>query len=254
MGLPTFFQKLEATMGTAAEPKGLALWMSSHPATGSRIQYVSQDIQFYPKQQYTTGTGNFDHIKGIVAKIPPAKLKPPALLSAIQSNPRQNLPQGFKDYDAKGFAIGYPTAWQAGQAQQGGSVYIIPSGGAAKSQSGSIELLSGAMIDYYVPAKGADATRLDATSNEFLDSLKKGDQTLRVERSESISLNGRSALFTQLTSKTSTGQDQIIYLYTTPRQAGLWYLVQATAPAQANELQPLFQQMAQTVVFPNDVP
>jgi predicted Zn-dependent protease len=41
--LPQFFEKLEKTQGTAAEPKGLALWMPSHPATGSRIQYVSDD-------------------------------------------------------------------------------------------------------------------------------------------------------------------------------------------------------------------
>src|SRR5262249_18474083 len=44
--LPRFFEKLEAKLGTAAEPKGLALWVSSHPATGSRVKYVSEDIQF----------------------------------------------------------------------------------------------------------------------------------------------------------------------------------------------------------------
>ena len=36
--LANFFEKLKATMGTASEPKGLALWMASHPATGSRIE------------------------------------------------------------------------------------------------------------------------------------------------------------------------------------------------------------------------
>src|SRR5215467_2738445 len=45
IGLPTFFEKLAAKSGGANEPKGLALWLSSHPASGSRAQYVSQDIQ-----------------------------------------------------------------------------------------------------------------------------------------------------------------------------------------------------------------
>src|SRR5947208_8246276 len=44
IGLPTFFEKLQKKVGSAGEPKGLALWMSSHPATGSRIQAVSQDM------------------------------------------------------------------------------------------------------------------------------------------------------------------------------------------------------------------
>ncbi len=57
IGLPAFFEKLQKQVGTASEPKGLALWMSSHPATGSRIQYVSQDMTFYPKREYTANTG-----------------------------------------------------------------------------------------------------------------------------------------------------------------------------------------------------
>jgi len=254
IGLPTFFQKLEAKMGTAGEPKGLALWMASHPATGSRIEYVSQDIQFYPKQQYTASTGNFARVKGLVANVPPAKLKPPALLSSIQASPRQNLPQGFKDFSAKGFSVAYPSGWQAGQASQGGSVYLIPQGGAAKGQNGAVELLTGAMVDYFVPAKGAGTTRLDSATSEFIDNLKKGDQNLRAERSQSATLDGKPALLTKLTSKTSNGQDQVIYLYTATRQAGLWYLVEAGAPAQMSELEMPFRQMAQTVMFPQDVP
>ena len=208
IGLPTFFQKLEAKLGTATEPKGLALWMSSHPATGSRIQYVSQDIQFYPKQEYTAGTGNFAHVKDVVTRIPPAKLKPPALLSSMQANPRQNLPTGFKDFSAKGFSVAYPSEWQAGQAQQGGSVYLIPQGGAAKGQNGSVELLIGAMIDYYVPARGADSTLLDGSTSEFIDALKKGDSKLRAEGTHSSTLDGKAALLTKLTTKTSNGQEQ----------------------------------------------
>ena len=253
MGLPTFFEKLEKTMGTAGEPKGLALWMSSHPATGSRIAYVSQDIKFYPKQDYTAGTGNFARVKELITKVPPAKLRPATLLSTIHSAPRQNLPAGYKDFDAKGFAIAYPATWQAGQVQQGGSVYLIPQGGAAKAQNGSVELLNGAMVDYYVPAAGAETTRLDGTTQEFIDGLKKGDTNLRADHSNAVSLDGKPALMTKLTSKASNG-DQVIYLYTTVRQAGLWYMVQAVAPAQVNEQEPGFRQMVATVVFPKDVP
>lgn len=254
MGLPTFFQKLEATMGTAAEPKGLALWMSSHPATGNRIEYVSQDIKFYEQKNYPASTGEFAHIKQVINTIPPPKLKPPALLSTIQTNPRTNLPLGFKDYSAKGFSIGFPSTWQAGQVAQGGSVYLIPQDGAAKGQNGAVELVIGAMVDYYVPDKGASEMRLDASTRDFLDGLKKGDPNFKVERSTELSIDGNRALLTRAATKTSNQIDQVVYIYTTVRQAGLWYIAQASPAAGAPDLDPVFKQMVETTVFPKNVP
>jgi hypothetical protein len=86
-------------------------------------------------------------------------------------------------------------------------VYLIPQGGAAKGQSGSVELLTGAMVDYYIPASGPDTTHLDNTTREFIDALKKGDQNLRTDHTGSASLGGRPALLIRLTTKTSNGQD-----------------------------------------------
>ena len=48
---------------------------------------------------------------------------------------------------------------------------------------------------------------------------------------------------TKLTTKTSAQQDQVIYLYTVAREAGLWYLVLAAAPSQLGEFDPVFRQM-----------
>ncbi|HEV2485599.1 MAG TPA: M48 family metallopeptidase [Terracidiphilus sp.] len=252
--LPKFFEKLEATQGTASEPKGLALWMASHPATGSRISYVSDDIKFYPKREYSTSTGNFPKIKKLMASIPPPKPQPGKLIqSKTDASQRTNLPTGFKDYPANGFSIGYPGTWQAGQAQPGSSLYMIPQDGVAKSQNGGVELLSGAMIDYYVPQAGASAVRLDVSTKEFLASLQKGDTNLKTEKSEHVQLGGKTALRTKLTTKTSlqTEPDQVVYLYTVSRDAGLWYLVLATQPSKLGELDPVFKQITGTVQFPD---
>src|SRR5262249_50947349 len=139
--LPRFFEKLQSKLGSAGEPKGLSLWLSDHPATGSRIQYVADDIRFYPQRDYTADTGQFPRIKQLVARISPPKPKPAFLVLAKKgATPRSNLPEGFKDYQANGFAVAYPAAWQAGQAKTGGSLYIIPQGGALQSRSGDVEL------------------------------------------------------------------------------------------------------------------
>ena len=254
IGLPNFFEKLKAQSGGTNEPKGLQLWLSSHPATGNRIEYVSQDIQFYPKKAYTNTTGTFARAKQAVATIPAPKLKPPALLSVAQGNPRQGLPQGFKDYAAKGFSIAYPSSWQAGQAQEGGSVYLVPQGGVAQGQNNSAELIAGAMVDYYVPQAGGAATTLDGTTREFIDNLKKGDPNLKAENSAPGTLGGKPCLNTIIVTKTSTGVAQTVALTTVVRQAGLWYLVMAAPTDQEAILSPSLQQMAGTVMFPNDVP
>jgi hypothetical protein len=252
--LPQFFEKLVATQGTAAEPKGLSLWMSSHPGTGNRIQYVSDDIRFYSVRNYSAATGNFPKVKKLIATIPPPKPQPGKLIQAkVGASPRTNLPSGLKDYPANGFAIGYPEAWQVGQSEPGSSLYIIPQGGVAKSQKGGTELLSGAMIDYYIPATGVSAMRLDASTREFLDSLQKADTNLKAETPQAVQVGGKAALRTKLTTKTSLQQEpeQLVYLYTVTRNAGLWYLVLATQASKLSELDATFRQMAGTVQFPD---
>ena len=250
--LPQFFEKLEKTQGTAAEPKGLALWLADHPPTGSRIQYVSDDIKFYPQRSYATSTGDFTRIKKQLATIPPPRPQPGKLILAKQgATPRTNLPTGLKDYSANGFSIAYPADWQVGQAQPGSSLYLIPQGGVAKDQNGGVELLSGAMIDYYVPQAGASSTNLDTSTREFLDGLQKGDANLKSAKPERVDIAGKPALRTRITTKTSLQQepDQVVYLYTVPRPSGLWYIVLATQPSKLNAFDPVAAQMVQTIQF-----
>jgi Zn-dependent protease with chaperone function len=251
MGLPTFFEKLESKLGSAGEPKGLALWMSDHPATGNRVQYVSQDIKFYPKREYTASTGNFPKVKQLVAGIPPPKPKPAFLIQAKRdASARSNLPSEFKDYQANGFAIAYPGSWGVGQAKGGGSLYIVPQGGAIQNKSGGVELLAGGMVDYYVPQGGAEV-KLDGSTKEFLEALRKGDANLRAGGSEHATVGGQPALMTRVTTKTSFQQDpdQVAYLYTVAREGGLWYLVLAAPSSRVHDFDPVLKQIVATVQF-----
>jgi beta-barrel assembly-enhancing protease len=246
-----FFEKLEAQMGAASRPRGLEAWLSSHPAPGRRVEYVAEDIRFYPRRDYAADTGEFVRARALVASLPAPKVKPAALLQPSKRPARQNLPQGFKDLQAEGFAIAYPGNWQAGQGQQGGSVLIVPQGGAKQAQSGGVELILGAMIDYYQP-KGGTA-ELQSSTNEFLQLLRQSDQNMRMENPQRVQMGGKPALMTRITTKTSFQQDpeQVVYLYTVAREAGLWNLALAAPPSQLRQADPIFQQMAQTVVFPD---
>jgi Zn-dependent protease with chaperone function len=245
-----FFEKLQAQAGSRSQLRGLEQWLSSHPAPGSRVQYVSQDIQFYPPREYTASTGKFDQVRLVVAKLPPPKLKLAAALQAQEGRPRSGIPQGFKDYQARGFAIAYPGGWQAGQAQAGGSVYLVPQGGVKQGQGGGVELLLGAMIDYYPARAGAN---LEAATIEFIEALQKGDANLRAQPPSSVQLGGRPALLTRLTTRTSLAQepDQTVFLYTVLQEPGLWHLALASPPSRLPDAEPIFRLMTQSVQFPN---
>jgi beta-barrel assembly-enhancing protease len=252
MQLPRFFEKLSAKSGGAGEPKGLSLWLSSHPASGSRAQYVAEDVRFYPKRDYTSNTGNFARVKQVVAGLPAPKPKPAFLILAKQgASPRANLPAGFRDYQANGFAIAYPGSWRIGQPKDGGSIFIAPQGGAAQGQGGELELILGLMLDYYVPRAGAAAVNLDASTKEFVDALSNGDNNLRSRNPDRTTVGGQPALVTRLTTRTSyqAEPDQVIYLYTVAREAGLWHVVLAAPPSRLGELDPVFRQIVSTVQF-----
>jgi len=254
MELPRFFEKLQSKLGSAAAPKGLTLWLSDHPATGSRIEYVAADVRFYPQRDYTTGTGDFQRIKQLVARIPPSKPKPAFLLLAKKgATPRSDIPDGFKDYQANGFAIAYPATWQAGEAQTGGSLYIIPQGGALQTRSGGLELIAGAMIDYYLPKGGAANVNLEASTREFLDALREGDSYMRYFTSERTQAGGQPALITKMTTRTSSqlDPDQTAWIYTVARESGLWYIVLATPPSRQTDYEPVLKQMLRTLQFAN---
>jgi beta-barrel assembly-enhancing protease len=250
--LAKFFEKLQGQAGKQGEPKGLELWLSSHPASGSRVKYVSEDIQFYPRNTYNNATGQFDRVKTVLATLPKPKPKPAEMLLPKQgASPRTNLPAGFKDMQTAGFAVGFPSAWKTGQADQNSrTIYLVPENGLLQQQGGGLELISGGMIDYYRPQK---STQLDAATAEFVQSLQKGDANIKVAAPARVRVGNKPGLMTRATTKTSKpGEpDQVVYLYTVQQEAGLWYMVLAAPPSELGALDPTFRSMVQTVLFPN---
>ena len=244
-----FFEKLEAEAGQGGNPRGLNAWFASHPSPGQRVVAVSEDIRFYPQRQYTTDTGQFGQVKRMVSSLPAPKMRPAAALTPVRTQPRQGLPQGFVDLRTKDFVVAYPNNWQAGQGQRGGSLYMVPQGGVAKSQNGGIELIAGAMIDYFVPQDGN--TDLRSSTNALLDSLQKGDPDLRVERTEQMQVGGRPALFTRLTTRSSYRQDpeQIVYFFSVVRPAGLWTMAMAYPRSQFGGAEQTLKQILESVEF-----
>jgi len=83
-----------------------------------------------------------------------------------------------------------------------------------------------------VPQAVHAAVKLDPTTHEFLDALRKGDRR-------------RPAC-----APDSHDHQDLVYLYTVAREVGLWYAALATPAARVAEFDPIFQQIVATVQFP----
>jgi Zn-dependent protease with chaperone function len=244
-----FFEKLESQAGEAGKPKGLESWLSSHPNPGKRVQYVSEDIQFYPQKPYDANTGQFERVKKLVGSLPPPKLKPAAALKPVQAQPRQGLPQEFADLQLRDFAVAYPGTWKPGQGQQGGGIYIVPEGGAKQSQNGGVELILGGLVDYS-PSPG-DKRDLKTETSALLQALQKGDRDIKIEKTEPTTVGGKQALLTRLKTRTSYEKDpeQVVQLDTVVRSPGLWTFALASPTSFVGKAEPIFRQMIQTIKF-----
>ena len=120
-----------------------------------------------------------------------------------------------------------------------------------KQPNGGIELIAGAMVDYYESQnKSGD---LQAATNEYLDSLKRGDTNMQVASAQPAQVGGKNALLTKITTRTSLQGDpnQVVYLYTVTREEGLWNLALAAPQSRWNDAEPVLKQIANSVQFPD---
>jgi Zn-dependent protease with chaperone function len=245
MEMARFFEKLKGEEGS--RPKGMEAWFSSHPAPERRTETIAQDITFYPAKQYTADSGKFASIKQSVGTMPVPKMKPAMALQPVQSQPRQGLPQGFTDLRTKDFVVAYPNTWQTGQ--QGDSLFIIPKGGANESKDGGVELIAGAMVGYY---SGPNVPEdLEAATKALMQALAPGDPQMKIGATTPVTVGGKKALVTQMTTRTSYEKDpeQLVQMYSVSRPAGLWTLTFAFPKSLAAEADKVSAQMLQTIAF-----
>jgi len=199
-------------------------------------------------KEYNADTGEFPKIKKIVAAIPPPKPKPGTLTQPVQAQSRSGLPQGFSDTQTKDFTVAHPNAWKVGKTEQTGPLYIVPEGGIAKGAKGSVELIAGAMFDYYTPGGNVE---LKSGTQSLLRNLQQGDSNLKAEASQTVQLGGQPALMTKISTRSSFQQDpdQTVFLFTVARPAGLWMMALAAPSSRMEEAQPIFKSMIETVKF-----
>ncbi len=243
-----FFQKLEES-GGASGPQ----FLSDHPNPGNRVQYVSEEIQSYQNGNYTTNSRAFAGMKSIAAGIKPVAnqaVAKPASTNGVQQGTTAAAAGVAGRVSGPGFELQPPNGWQVFRDEKDGSATIVPSNGVNRTARGNTEIVRGILTGYF-DAQGS--TSLSAATQNFIGDLRKSNSGLRPRPGEqkSFHVDGSPSQsnFLEGPSTTIRGANENVWLVTTQRPQGLFYLAMISPADEYGSLYPEFQATLDSIRF-----
>lgn len=236
-----FFMKLE-------EKSQGQRWQffSDHPSPGNRVEYVKEEVHQLPSEIDTVkGSPAFDRMQVRAAGIQAerAKSEPGTSSDAKGTSTAAGLPT----YQGSRYRLSYPRHWRVFAAGDGTAVTILPKGGIV-DRGGSPALARGIIAGYF----HSDTSGLQEGTDQVIRDLKASSpelqplpgkrmrHTLSGQRAERILLEGPGSL---------REQREFIYLVTTQRPEGFFYLVLVLPQNEYKHLQALFQEILDSFRF-----
>ena len=235
-----FFMKLEE------KSKGGGLqFFPDHPNPGNRVKYVEEEVSQLSWIDYVEGFPKFDEMRARAARVKPSGGKSQA---GGGSEPDQvPVPGKLRNYSGKHYRLSYPERWQVFAANDGRAVTIVPEGGVVPHK-GSRTIVRGLMAGYFEGKHRA----LRTGTNQVIGDLKAAKAglypvpgrrcgvTLGAQRAEFVLLQGPGVL---------PGQHEFVYLVTSARPEGLFYLVLILPQGDYEELRSQHHQILNSVRF-----
>ena len=238
-----FFEKLEAQGG-----RGGPQFLQSHPNPGNRMKAIQEEIQYLPRANYSTGNSNeFQSIKSRVGGLPAA----PVVANRGQSgavgtgDPRPS--GGMREYRSSAFSVSHPENWEAFGDNNGAMVTIAPRSGLIQDSSGGVGIAYGVMISFASPH---DTGNLRQNTSDLIGQLAQSNPGMQTGGSQrNVRIGGTSGLVTTLYNQSPLGVREINMLITAQRPEGLFYMIFIGPEKDFKQLQPVYEQMLQSVRF-----
>jgi len=167
--------------------------------------------------------------------------------------------QRFVTFQNTMLSFRHPENWQA--TQDGDSWIIAPSGGRVRDRNGDQALAYGVTVDTFQPRddrysqqfqspNGYGQPSLDEETNQLIDELRQSNPNMRFTGGrENIWVDNTRALSTHLSNDSPLGGRETNWLITMQRPDGLVYMVFTAQDRDAQNYQPIFQQMLDSVRF-----
>jgi len=255
--LANMFRTIEAQGGG-----GGGGFLSDHPSTANRYARINQEAQYLRVNNPIRDSREFLAIKERLRGYPRAQSMAEIAQSRrrypSEGNPNGNrgnypsTPTGhvenpssrYRSYSALGVArVSVPDNWQ--QISEQGSVWFAPNGGYGSS-NGQAVFTHGVNIGL----AQTNSRNLQQATNEFLNSLQRGNGNLRARSGYQRSyVSGRSGLSISLSNTNeATGQPEIINVATTQLRNGqLFYMIAVSPTNEYNTYQNNFLTILRSV-------
>ena len=238
-----FFEKLEGDGGSRAPQ-----FFSDHPNPGNRVKSVEDEIQLLPRATYNAARPQeFQRAKAVVGtlKAPPKKTSSKGAPARTGGDgPTGQVGQGangFKRYTGQVFQMDFPGQWQVFGGQGADAVTIGPQNG-VNPDNGSV---SAGVVVNAAKKQG----NLANSTRAIIQGFQKNDANMKVGESRNIQVSGRQGILTTMQSTSPQGGREMDYLLTVDLPDRTFFAVFVAPEAQAQQAQPVFQQMIQSLRF-----
>ena len=246
--LGRFFEKLEAKNGRESS---LEEFLSDHPNPGNRVEAIDDEIRQLPRRNYVDDeTGQFQHIKDVVRRLPGATAPGAAARGPAPAAPTDRPGSRLRSYSGRSYSFQYPDNWQVQTDRQGDAVTIAPPSGIVQAAGGQTLIGYGLQADYFAPQDGS--ADLNGDTQALIRQLRQSNPDMRVGRdTRNIEVAGRPALLTTLYSRSPyRGEQEVDALVTVARPEGLFYVVFIAPQSLFDQIQPAFEDMLRSIRFP----
>lgn len=229
---------VEKKMGAPPE------FFSNHPSPEHRIERVNEEIQKLggPLPDAKKDSPEFREIRKYLFSLPPA----PRRSVAADTDPYGTAGAGEKpdapveklqSYENEAYKLQFPGNWKA--TGQGTAVTLYPVGGVARDARGNPALAYGAIVSRFEPRAGST---LEAATDQLIASLRQSNSALEVQRKpEPMHLGGQRALSSYLQNTSPIKGKERIWLVTTMRVDGLFYIVSVAPEAEYDHYTKAFE-------------
>src|SRR5207245_289457 len=168
-----FFEKLQAEGGSRAPQ-----FLSDHPNPGNRVKAVEEEVRALPQHPYGTQVGDFERVKGMVAKLPQVRTQPKGLgVNAAPPSTSSRPSGGFKQLRGREFALSYPANWEVFGDNNSPTVTIAPREGVVQGSSGGNSIGYGAIVSYFFPE--SQTKDLQQVTEELIHHLHAANSNMR---------------------------------------------------------------------------
>ncbi len=249
-----FFMKLEEeSKKSGARP---IQFFSSHPSPENRVTAVNDEVAKMGGHagSYQDNTTEFRDIQRYVRAMAPAPKAPQQQAQTTSTSntqvQRPQLPSGrWQDFSNSNLSMRYPDNWKS--YGQGDSAILAPDRGQVDDGKGNSALAYGTIVATFQPqADSSGQVNLAAATTQLINGLRNSNPDMRVSKDPSrIQIGGQAALATTLTNPSPLGGNEIDYVLTVLRPAGLLYFVFVVPEKEFTAYQRTFQDMTNSIRF-----